>query len=605
VLERTLPAGAYRFLTASTDRFTKQLLGKELAPEPAVPARELQQLALAGEWSGDPLLASTAGEARRGSNAWVVAGSRTRDGRALLANDMHLDLGVPNVWYRAALRYADVSLDGVFLPGVPALIAGSNQHVAWGLTSLEADALDLVELEQDATRPNAYRTPDGLRDFTTRTERIAVRGAEPVELQVRSTIWGPVTLKPLLGKAVAVRWSALDATAVGIELMDLDRARGVDQAMETLTRARGPACNVLLADEHGKIGWTVTGRIPQRQGFDGATSASWADGKHRWLGYVAPSALPRLRTPESGVIVNANQRVPVSSELVLSHDYSNGSRALRITQRLAGGGALAEKDMLAIQLDTQAIFFDFYRDVVSSVRNAAPKTDGVLARALSAVASWDGKAEPSSVGLGLLVRFRKRLAETLLSPLIARCRHAEPTFEYTLDFDAPLERLLSERAPELLPQGAKSWDAFLLSMLEQAARELEAEHPNRAVPELTWGEQNRVVAQHPLGALPDLGALNMPAEPLPGCGFCVRVASGALGATERLVVAPAREKDAIFHMPGGQSGNPGSPHYRDQQRAWLEGLATPLLAGPATSSFSLSVEAAGLGRDIHRESKEH
>jgi penicillin G amidase len=592
VLARCVSPESIAFFSTPSDRYTKSLLGARSEPAPAIPAAELRILlaARATVDEAQPLLAQSTGTAPKGSNGWAVAGTRTADGRALLANDMHLDLALPNVWYRATLRYAGREISGVLLPGVPAIIAGSNGHVAWGITSLEGDVFDLIPVKLVQDRPDEYETPGGRARLEITSERLKVKGEADEVLRFRRTIWGPVAERPLLGQPVAIRWTALDPQAIDVGLVDLDGAQTIDEAIDIAKRAGIPPTNVLLADRHGRVGWTIGGRIPQRRGFDGSVAVPWSDG-NGWDGYLAASAVPQLTDPSEGFVVNANQRMLAAADApVLGHDFGNGYRAFRITERLRATPKVSEADMLALQLDTRSEFYEFYRDqALRALGIPAAGEAPLLAEARAALQAWNGKADPESFGLALLVRFRRLLSEQIFGAFLSSCRSLEPGFEITLgDVDAPVQGLLEERPAALVPPPASSWDEFVQGALQQAARQVADAH-GEDLRGLKWGEVNRVRISHPLSeALPWVGRfLDMPREPLPGCGFCVRVSAGALGATERLVVAPGHESDGLLHMPGGQSGHPLSPHYDDQQAAWLSGRTLPLLPGPTVATLTL------------------
>ncbi|WP_437755170.1 penicillin acylase family protein [Sorangium sp. So ce1389] len=597
VLTRSLPKSVTSFLLEGTDPYTRALLGAQAPATPPLPAEELRALVAqsrrAQAWRGG-VLSAASGAAPVGSNGWAVAGQRTSDGRALLANDMHLELGVPNIWYRAELRYGDSEVAGVVLPGVPMLIVGTNRHVAWGLTSLDGDVMDLVQIEVHPGRPDEYRTPSGWQRFEVAEETIKVRGEPDVTVTAQRTIWGPVAPRPLLGAKVAVRWTALDPEGVDLGLVEMDRARTVEEAASVMNAAGGPGCNVLLADRRGRVAWTVTGRVPRRRGFDGSVSVSWADGRAGWDGYLPPAALPRIVDPPAGFVVNANHRMPLGEGApALGRDYANGYRAYRITERLREPRKVAEADLLALQLDTQAEFYGFYRDLaLRALTDEAVSRRPALAEARRAVKAWDGRADVASVGLPLLDRLRHVLADEVFAAWLGASRAAEPTLELELtDIDTPLQRALDERSAELVPAPEGGWDAFVLAALEKAMAALEQEHGGRPVDQIAWGAVSRVRIAHPLAVTPELAArLNMPDEPLPGCDVCVRLASDSLAASERLVVSPGHESQGILHMPAGQSGDPLSPNYRDQQRAWVDGRPLPLLAGPAAHALTLVPE---------------
>lgn len=578
VMEKVLPAELYGFLTPKTDAYTERLLAGAEKPAP-LPLAELAKRLGVGPAPAAGRSYGYEPPTLHGSNGWAVGGARTRDGRAILANDMHLDVGVPNIWYRAELHYPGAELAGLTLPGVPLLVSGSNGKLAWGFTGSGVDVADLVLVEEDPANPAQYRTAQGPRRFEEREEILHVRGRADERLKVRGTQWGPVLAAPLLGRPVALRWAALEPAATNLELLNLDRAASVAEAVGLLHRAGGPVLNALLADAGGNIGWTLTGKIPKRRGGVGIAARSWADGCCAWEGFLQDAEIPRIINPPSGLLVNANQRMAEG----LGYDYAPGYRAWRIDERLRGLGGVDEADMLGVQLDTWAGFYRYYRDLALDA--LASRGAGLTAAQTALrrhLQSWDGRAEPDSLGLALLVEFRRDLLDSVFTPLLADCREAEPRFDYRWSFlDAALRRLLDARRPELLPQGpGGDWNGFLLARLEHGADQLGRRLGLSSLDQASWARASARRIAHPLSdAVPGLAwLLDMPQADLPGCPQCVRVADRVGGATERLVVSPGHEAEAILHMPGGQSGHPLSPHYRDQQGAWLHGLALPLRA---------------------------
>ncbi len=513
-----------------------------------------------------------------GSNAFAVGTAKTRDGRTILANDIHLGLSVPNIWYRAELHYRDKSLSGLTLPGVPLVIAGSNGHVAWGLTSVEGDFADLVAIEEEPGAPGYYRTPQGSVPFGTRSETIHVRGKANEILDVRTTIWGPVLPEPLLGRPVAAHWTALDPEATDLSLSDLAQVKTVTGAIALVHRAGGPPLNVLLADDSGNIGWTILGKIPKRFGMDGLFSESWADGSKGWDGYVSPDEIPSIVNPPSGYIVSANNRMlGAEYQGVIGHDFSSGFRAWRIAELLNRRNATGERDMLAIALDTGTEFYRYYQNIALEAL-AGGDSPGVYSNAnlRRYIEAWDGRADTESRGLALLAEFRAELVKAVLAPLLAKCRDIDPSFQYRWNnADLPVQQIIGSGRTDLLPgEGMfRDWNGFLRAVLVRSAQQLMQRMGARSLAEIRWGDVSRVEVHHPLAdGIPVLGPLlNMPDVPLPGCFYCIRSAQGAHGATERMVVAPGHESEALLHMPGGQSGQPSSPHYSDQQQDWVEG----------------------------------
>lgn len=583
VLDAALSPIARNFLMPSMDRYTHAVLYGDAAPyqPPAVPRDALAAALKKADGQGEVVRVADAGLAG-GSNAWVVGPAKTRDGRAMLANDMHLALNVPNIWYRAELRYPGGELSGFTLPGVPLLIAGSNGQVAWGFTSIDGDHADLVALDIDPADAGRYRTPAGFVRFGQRRETIRVRGGPEQALDVRTTVWGPVLPKPLLGRPVAARWTALDPESTDLTFLELDRVTTLDEALALFNRAGSPPLNALAADTSGNIGWTYAGRIPKRFGLDGAVSQSWADGKRGWDGYVPPQEFPRVVNPKSGFIANANQRmVDGRYPYTLGSFFENGYRAYRIGERLGPMANLTERDLLDVQLDSRTEFYRYYQTLALSLLKSDEPAAQDLKRQLE---RWDGRAETESVGFAILAEFRQLLLDRVIGAYLAAGRAVDPDFRFEgYAADEPLRQILQEKPPELLPDGKRyaDWDAFLRALLLESGRNVAQRHPHAQAEGVAWGMANRVAIAHPFSAaFPILHEwLDMPAQPLPGCGHCVRWSGEGGGASERMVVAPGHEIEGIFEMPTGQSGHPLSAHYRDQQADWVEGKASPFLAG--------------------------
>jgi penicillin amidase len=601
VMKASLPADVAAFLVPPMDPYTDMLLRRSTASaiSSVIPVEGLASLRRPVD-PGRPTQASlvTFKQTGLGSNAWAVGGSNTKDGRAILANDMHLDMAVPNIWYRVQFRYGHVEMVGMVVPGIPVMIAGSNGHVAWGMTNVEGDFLDLVQVKLNPGNSEEYAAPDGWRRFANREEAIAVKGGADRHVTIKETVWGPIAEEPLLGRPVAIRWTALDPTAVDLGLLYMDAVRSLHDAVTTVNAAGGPPNNVLLADADGHIAWTYTGRIPNRTGFDGSVSLSWADGRVGWSGFLRPDQMPRIVNPSSGFLVSANHRM-LGDEFpyVIGHSFVNGYRAYRITERLRTMEEAGEADLLALQLDTTTTFYEFYRTLARQVlTEEAIRRAPHLAEVRAALDAWNGKADVDSKGFGLVMGFRKTLARSVFTPFLELCREKDRRFVYDGDLDTPLRALLKARLPQLLPdpEHFHDWDAFLLNALEKSAEELKSRYAVTSLENLSWGRMNRVQMVHPFGdVLPGLGLLlNMPEEEAPGCGQCVRVISGSLAASQRMVVSPAHQEAGIFHMPGGQSGHPFSPHYRDQHRDWSEGLPSSLLPGLPTHRLMLTPSPA-------------
>ncbi|MFO7652762.1 MAG: penicillin acylase family protein [Candidatus Krumholzibacteriia bacterium] len=598
-----LPAELATFLLPTTNRWEAPLETDPAGePEPvALPdsaAVDVRRWDLEGLTRHDHAAGARADTA--GSNNWAVAGHLTAHGGALLANDMHLGLGLPNVWYRARMSWPEGSgrraVVGITLPGTPALVAGSNGDVAWGFTNSYGDWVDLVVVETDSADTTRYRTPAGWRPFEQVMEVIQVAGAEPDTVTVTETVWGPVWTRDGAGRRLALRWTAHDTEAVDLALLDLESARDVDEAVARAARAGIPPQNLVCADRSGRIAWTIAGRIPRRVGWDGRLPESWADGRCRWDGYLAPDEQPRIVDPAEGRLWTANNRVTAGAHLAVVGDggYGLGARARQIRDGLRALDRPTEDDMLALQLDDRALFLGEWRDLVLAVLEQ--HADGLSPRQAEFLRvvrdRWEGRAVPGSVSYRLVRSYAFACVDAVYEVLTGPCRAADADFDARwLPFrHAVTWELLTRRPPHLVPPGRRDWDDFVMRAVEQVMVAHGSGDPPRA--ERTWGEMNAVRVAHPLThAAPWLARwLSAPAQALPGDSFMPRVQRPRAGASERLVVSPGREEAGFFHMPGGQSGHPLSPFFLAGHDAWAEGRATPLLPGPERHRLELLPE---------------
>ncbi len=597
IMEEVLPPEVVAFLTPDTDEHTIVLLGGNESHRPIRPI-PVESMALIRRMShqkgeGTTTLGHTE-EFIVGSNNWAVDKSKTLDGRAILANDMHLTLSVPNIWYRATIQYEGIAISGVLIPGIPLVVAGSNGHVAWGFTNIGGDFLDFVRLEINPKNPEEYKTRHGWKRFGISQEIIKVKDDADVIQDIRLTIWGPVSEIPLMGQPVALHWTALDPTAVDIGLHHMNRAKTLEDAMYVMNRFKGPPLNAILADETGRIAWTYCGKIPIRNGFDGAFSKSWSEGDIGWQGYIPPDELPRVIDPPSGFLTTANNRtLGKDYPHVIGHNFDYSYRAHQISKKIKEADQITEQDMFQLQLDTTSDFYDFYRQLALDVLTEEVIADKPLLRKVRKhVEGWNGKAGLKSVGFGLLVRFREVLADDVFGPFLLLCREKDRRFSYAWsNKETPLRMMLTNRIPEILPdpEHFPDWDAFVLGKLEKAVQDLRKNYKARSLGELTWGLMNRAMISHPLGrGIPVLGKLlNMPRDPLPGGPFSIRYSGGSIGASQRLVVSPGQHEDGILHMPCGQSGHPFSTNYNDQHSSWVHGDPLPFLPGPTTHTLTL------------------
>lgn len=531
------------------------------------------------------------------SNNWAVSGEHTATGRPILANDPHLGIGVPHIWYRASFAFPDrqgreVRVTGVTLPGAPPVVIGSNGHVAWGFTNSMADTSDLVVLEP-GPESGTYMTPGGPVPYGREMETIPVRGAASENVEVLTTIWGPVIDEDHLRRKRALRWVAHDAgVAVNLGFMETETLRSVEEAFSISASTGIPAQNLVVADEGGSIGWTIMGPVPRRFGLDGGAPESWADGARGWDGWLDAAGRPRILNPPAGRIWTANNRVVEGDALALLGDggFDIGARALQIRDALMTKENVGEREMLALQLDDRAIFLTRWRDLLLGTldEKAVAGNEG-RAEMRRLVESWGGHASIESAGYRIVRAFRQNVRDDVLDALTAGCKAADNRFSsrYLQQDEAPLWSLVTEQPAHLLDPRHATWHDLLLAKADEVLDHLEKIGPKLS--ERTWGERNMSRFQHPLSPfIPGAGSfLDLPSLPLPGDNDMPRVQSPTYGASLRLSVTPGLEAEGILEMAGGQSGHPLSPYYRAGFMDWAGGEPTPLLPGPAEHVLKL------------------
>jgi penicillin G amidase len=598
LMQDRLRPDLFAFLTPAGTEWDAPLDGGALGP-PAIPSPQVFDSRRI-----PPRALEAVPDARRppaaASNAWAVAGTRTADGRALVACDMHLPLGVPNVWYRASLVWPQRGpgapwrrITGLMLPGLPLLAVGSNGQIAWGFTSGRVDVSDVVLLTVPPGDGDSYLAPDGPRRFAHFTETVRIKGAPAERVPVAWTIWGPEIDKDYGGRRRAVSWVAYHQDAVDLGLVGLETADGVEEALAVAQASGIPTLNFVVGDAAGHIGWTIAGKIPRRVGFDGRTPASWSDGTRRWDGWLTAQEVPRIVDPPGGLVWSANNRAVGGAAMAKLGDgnYILGARARQIRDDLAALARARPVDMLRIQVDNRAVFLARWRRLLLDVLSPAAVAGHPQRReARALVADWGGRAAISSVGYRLVREFRQTVARQVFTAALLPCRQARPDFDYVGSFDqweGPLWTLLTRRPANFLDPRFRGWDEQLLA----AADEVLAQAAREKVPlaQWTWGRHNVAAIEHPMGgAIPIVGGwLNMPREELPGDDNMPLVQEPDYGASERMAVTPGAEGAGLLHMPGGQSGNPISPHYRDAHSAWARGEPTPFLPGPAVAQLRL------------------
>jgi penicillin amidase len=521
-----------------------------------------------------------------GSNNWVVSGAHTVSGKPLLSNDMHLGHQMPNLWYEAHLHSNNYDVAGVTLPGMPFVVMGHNQRIAWGFTNVEPTVEDLYIENFNAA--GEYQTPQGWRNPEHRRETIHVKGAPDVALDVAITRHGPVItdLVPGETRKLALRWTLYNSFSD--PFFDLNAAQNWQEFRKALSLWGSPGQNVMFADVDGHIGYQATGQYPIRAAGDGGLPVSGSDDAHEWKGYVPFEQLPSVYDPPSGVLASANGRiVPDKYPYSISTMWDAPWRTERIYRVLNSGKKLAPADMLALETD---VYSSFDRACAERFVQALDHSTNLSERGKKArdlLRDWNGRLSTDSAAATIEVRARRTLTRLLLEPKLEEGRknnlvpnassHTSPAQATPLTWESYrwgmssiwLENLLSEQPKRWLPHGYATYDELLAGAIEATVGDAGAPTD---LATWQWGKSAPLEIQHlVLSKLPLIGKWTAPGlHDQSGGGFTVKQVGRSFGPSERFTADFADLDQSTLNVVTGQAGNFLSPHYMDQWDAWYE-----------------------------------
>ena len=561
-----------------------------LMPDPSGGAASVDERAwvavapyLAGGASSLSSFLPPAGEGA-GSNCWALAGSRTATGKPILAGDPHLAVRNPSIWYEIGLEGAGYKLVGFSFAGIPGIVIGHNDRIAWTLTYAYTDTQDLFVERQDPTDPRRYEYKGQFETATFVREKIDVKGrADPVIVDVAITRHGPIVTPVLKGQtaALALRWTALDPGRLLDFVFELARAGTWQDFRAAASDFTGAAVSACYADVDGHIGYQLIGQLPARKG-DGQMPVPGWTGEYDWTGVLPLDANPTLIDPPGGVIVNANDR-PTQDPHNAAYvgEWDPGFRARYIAQRLA---SLAKADlpaMRAIQTDYASTPVARWREVILA---ASPKTD-LQRRAQALVRDWDGTLAAQSGGAAvteawlvhMLARtFQDKLGDKLYGDYLGHGRAVFALHELLAHPDDPWFSDAGDPS-------VRGRDGLSAVALEDATRELVTRLGND--PEKwRWGDLHTITFAHPLAIGPLALLLNIGPFRRAGDGFSVN--NGAYdpatpykqttNASERMIADLSDLDNSLSATPEGESGQPGSRYWGDQAPLWHAGDYKPM-----------------------------
>ncbi len=530
-----------------------------------------------------------------GSNNWVIAASRTASGKPLLSNDMHLTLRVPDTWYMADLRAPGFHAAGVTLPGFPFIIAGHNEHVAWGFTALYADVQDLYTEKLDG-KGNYEGLDAAWHPLTEDRETIHVRGGHDVDVNVESTDHGPL-LDPLLSTGdppIALKWTLYDPSLNTLPLYEMNVASNWKEFSAALAQWPWPTQNLVYADDQGHTAYHAIGKVPIRGNeariFDVPLPQETNDRRFVWgyldcagicPEYIPFDDLPNAFDPPSGFVATANSRVTTDkSPNPLTDDWADPYRIERIYKSLDGRDQLTPADMLAVQTD---IYSEVDQEMGQRFAYAIDHTPGPdgngdeeLRKAADLMRSWDGRLTTDSVAASIVTQTRAALWPMILEPKLGKLASDYHWSESTF----ALEEIVMHAKPQWLPKDYKNWDALLTAAVRKGMRDGNAPAD---LDQWTYGSWHVVDIEHPLAALLPFETRIAGTGPQPqsGDGTTVKQVGRALGPSQRFTMDWSNIDASTENIVMGESGNPLSPYFRDQWNDWYNGTTFALPFTPA------------------------
>ena len=515
-----------------------------------------------------------------GSNNWVVSGAHTATGKPLLANDTHLELTIPPIWYEVHITAPGYNTKGITFPGAPLVIIGHNDRIAWGFTNNGADVLDLYIETFNPANPDEYRVKGKWVKADVYDEVIHVKEAADEHMRLVVTRHGPV-LQNHGDKSYAVKWTPLEPGGLANSYNWLGKARNWKQFREVMKQVWGPAQNVVYADVDGNIGYVMAARVPIRKKGHGEVPVPGDTDDYEWTGYIPFEQLPQSFNPQSGLIVTANARVTGPDyKPYLTDRWEEPYRTARIYDLLHDKQNLRPEDMLKVQADTYSYPHFFLAEQLVAAAKIAPPKDSRAQKLIQQAKDWNGIADANSSVVSFLDVTMYRALELILEPHLG----AE-TKLYSWRALAFLQRVLTERPARWLPSQFKSYDELLSAAADGAVKALEEKLNSEDPDDWAWKRLNYLDMMHPIGREGVLKKLlGKTGEPQSGTLLSPRAASRHHGPSERFVANLADWDQSILLLPSGQSGQPGSEHYSDQFSYWFEGK-------PIYEPFSDAAEA--------------
>lgn len=516
-----------------------------------------------------------------GSNNWAVDGTKTKSGKPILANDPHLGFTLPSIWYAAHLSVNGENLAGVTFPGGPGVVIGHNDHIAWGITNEQSDAVDYFIETVDPDDPLKYKHLGQWKTMTRITEEIPVRGEAPHRLDIDSTIHGPLITRE--GGAIALCWTGLRETPDSAALWGVSRAKNLNEFLVAAEQLVVPAINLIYADVEGNIALFACGQIPKRTHGDGRIPLDGASGDNDWTAYIPASEMPLAVNPPEHFVASANGRpATIGYPFYLGWMWDPSYRMRRIDELLSKADKLTADSMQAIQYDHYDYCASRFVPVLVEVLRFQGLEKAASQEALDKLANWNFVADDDSAGPLIWLRWFRHYREAVWNDEwtargieqpggswgFSGLNRREPMLE-VLEFltrEFPQSIWFDNRAtPERENRDTimvQSWNTAIASLVKDFGSD---------PAQWKWGKVNQLYVRSLLGEQ----QLSREGGPVVGTDFTVNPGGGGgrvtSGASWRMIVDFGHLDETRGVYPGGQSEKFDSPHYADLIPLWAKG----------------------------------
>jgi penicillin amidase len=513
--------------------------------------------------------AATGGDGQVGSNSWVVNGEHSVSGKPMLASDPHLPESSPSIWHITHLSTPDFRVCGVSVPGLPGVMIGHNDQIAWGITNLCPDVQDLYLEQFDEKDPCSYKTPTGWREAETRREEILVRTAsgdtEVVALDVKVTRHGPIIFQNG-STGLAVQWTAFDTEVIDLEaFIAINRARNWNEFVTALKGYNGPPQNFTYADTAGHIGFYSAGRIPSRRTGEGRLPCDGTTDTGDWLGFIPFEELPHVFDPPSGKIVMANQRiVDQRYPHYLTDNWRVPYRARRIYDLLQAKRKFTIADFLAIQGDTYTYPDALFAAEVLKLATPLADSSAEWREMVETIDGWDGYSNAESTVLPLITKMRKAFRRRILNDVIGP--ELAELFEWRNE-GTFLDKLITERPATWLPAEFSSYESFVLACYREARNALSNKLGTDST-QWTWGRLAQVRFPHPLERIGSGGTRFATTTFPQNAGGSMPTVNAGARVSMRFIADLSDWDQTRLCLPLGESGDASSVHREDQLDEW-------------------------------------